>query len=250
MAARAIAAVRDGRSLSEALRALAGEPAAARAAAQDVAYGVFRRHGQGDFILSKLLSKALGHAETEALLLAALYRIETRPEAVHTVVDQAVAASATLVGGALKGLVNGVLRNYLRQRETLLAELERNDVAVHAHPAWWLARLRRAYPEQWPAIVAAGNAPPRATVLRAIEAIKDNKSAYLMAVGGAAYLVAKAIKSAKVVGFADLGMEAIYEFDVQDMPVTVAVDSSGTSVHNTGPKEWQAKIGKIPVKVG
>ena len=62
----------------------------------------------------------------------------------------------------------------------------------------------------------------------AIEAIKDNKSAYLMAVGGAAYLVAKAIKSAKVVGFADLGMEAIYEFDVENMPVTVAVDSSGT----------------------
>jgi fumarate hydratase class I len=83
----------------------------------------------------------------------------------------------------------------------------------------------------------------------AIEAIKDNKSAYLMAVGGAAYLVAKAIKAAKVVGFEDLGMEAIYEFDVQDMPVTVAVDSSGTSVHETGPKEWQARIGKIPVKV-
>ena len=82
----------------------------------------------------------------------------------------------------------------------------------------------------------------------AIEAIKDNKSAYLMAVGGAAYLVAKAIKSAKVVGFADLGMEAIYEFDVENMPVTVAVDSSGISVHETGPKEWQVKIGKIPVK--
>ncbi|MBK7686387.1 MAG: fumarate hydratase [Rhodocyclaceae bacterium] len=81
----------------------------------------------------------------------------------------------------------------------------------------------------------------------AIAAIKDNKSAYLMAVGGAAYLVSKAIKSAKVVGFADLGMEAIYEFEVQDMPVTVAVDSAGTSVHTTGPKEWQAKIGKIPV---
>ncbi len=81
----------------------------------------------------------------------------------------------------------------------------------------------------------------------AIEAIKDNKSAYLMAVGGAAYLVAKAIKSAKVVGFADLGMEAIYEFEVKDMPVTVAVDSAGTSVHTTGPKEWQARIGKISV---
>ncbi len=81
----------------------------------------------------------------------------------------------------------------------------------------------------------------------AIESIKQHKSAYLMAVGGAAYLVAKAIKGAKVVGFADLGMEAIYEFEVKDMPVTVAVDALGTSVHNTGPKEWQARIGKIPV---
>jgi fumarate hydratase class I len=83
----------------------------------------------------------------------------------------------------------------------------------------------------------------------AIEAIRQHKSAYLMAVGGAAYLVSKAIKASKVVGFADLGMEAIYEFDVKDMPVTVAVDASGTSVHQTGPKEWQAKIGKIPVTV-
>ena len=76
----------------------------------------------------------------------------------------------------------------------------------------------------------------------AIEAIKQHKSAYLMAVGGAAYLVSKAIKSAKVVGFADLGMEAIYEFDVKDMPVTVAVDANGVSVHNTGPHEWHDKI--------
>jgi len=83
----------------------------------------------------------------------------------------------------------------------------------------------------------------------AIEAIKNHQSAYLMAVGGAAYLVSKAIKGAKVVGFADLGMEAIYEFEIKDMPVTVAVDAAGTSVHNTAPKEWQAKIGKIPVAV-
>ncbi len=83
----------------------------------------------------------------------------------------------------------------------------------------------------------------------AIAAIKKHKSAYLMAVGGAAYLVAKAIKGAQVVGFADLGMEAIYEFDLCDMPVTVAVDAQGTSVHNTGPREWQARIGKIPVAV-
>ena len=80
-----------------------------------------------------------------------------------------------------------------------------------------------------------------------IEAIRKHGSAYLMAVGGAAYLVAKAIKGATVLGFADLGMEAIYEFDVVDMPVTVAVSADGTSVHHTGPREWQARIGKIPV---
>jgi fumarate hydratase, class I len=81
----------------------------------------------------------------------------------------------------------------------------------------------------------------------AIEAIKKHKSAYLMAVGGAAYLVSKAIKHAKVVGFADLGMEAIYEFDVEDMPVTVAVDSTGVSMHKAGPLHWQTRIGIIPI---
>ena len=88
----------------------------------------------------------------------------------------------------------------------------------------------------------------------ALEAIRKHQSVYLMAVGGSAYLVSKAIKAARVVGFADLGMEAIYEFEVRDMPVTVAVDSQGTSVHVTGPKEWQARIaggtlGGIPVVV-
>ncbi len=81
----------------------------------------------------------------------------------------------------------------------------------------------------------------------ALEAIRKHKSAYLMAVGGAAYLVSKAIKSSRLLAFPDLGMEAIYEFEVQDMPVTVAVDSQGESVHKTGPAEWQARIGKIPV---
>ena len=81
----------------------------------------------------------------------------------------------------------------------------------------------------------------------AIDSIQRHKAIYLMAVGGAAYLVSKAIKASRVLAFADLGMEAIYEFTVQDMPVTVAVDTNGTSVHETGPAEWRAKIGKIPV---
>lgn len=76
----------------------------------------------------------------------------------------------------------------------------------------------------------------------AIEAIRDNGAVYLMAVGGAAYLVSKAIKASRVLAFEDLGMEAIYEFTVEDMPVTVAVDARGVSVHQTGPAEWKARI--------
>ena len=82
-----------------------------------------------------------------------------------------------------------------------------------------------------------------------IEAIARHRAAYLMAVGGAAYLVSKAIRKSRVVAFEDLGMEAIYEFEVEDMPVTVAVDSRGVSVHRTGPAKWRGIIGKLPVEV-
>lgn len=82
----------------------------------------------------------------------------------------------------------------------------------------------------------------------AIEAIKKHGSVYLMAVGGAAYLVSKAIRKSRIVAFEELGMEAIHEFEVEDMPVTVAVDSFGESVHQTAPRYWQAKIGKIPLQ--
>ncbi|MBS1201651.1 MAG: fumarate hydratase, partial [Chromatiaceae bacterium] len=85
--------------------------------------------------------------------------------------------------------------------------------------------------------------------LAAIESIRRHGAVYLIAVGGAAYLVAKAIKGSRVVAFEDLGMEAIREFVVQDMPVTVAVDSRGESIHQTGPEQWRARIGKIPVSV-
>ncbi|HEY3327233.1 MAG TPA: fumarate hydratase [Novimethylophilus sp.] len=81
----------------------------------------------------------------------------------------------------------------------------------------------------------------------AIDSIRRHQSVYLIAVGGAAYLVSKAIKSARIAAFADLGMEAIYEFVVEDMPVTVAVDSQGNSIHESGPAEWRARIGQIPV---
>ena len=80
-----------------------------------------------------------------------------------------------------------------------------------------------------------------------LEAIRKHQAAYLMAVGGAAYLVSKAIRASRVVAFEDLGMEAIYEFTVEEMPVTVAVDAAGNNVHETGPREWQEKIRRLPV---
>jgi fumarate hydratase class I len=83
----------------------------------------------------------------------------------------------------------------------------------------------------------------------ALEAIRKHKAAYLMAVGGAAYLVSKAIRKSKVLAFDDLGMEAIHEFEIKDMPVTVAVDANGTSVHNTGPAEWSKKIVELKIPV-
>ncbi len=83
----------------------------------------------------------------------------------------------------------------------------------------------------------------------AIAAIKRHQAVYLIAIGGAAYLVSKAIRSSRLLAFGDLGMEAIYEFEVKDMPVTVAVDCNGESIHSTGPAEWRARIGKIPVSV-
>ena len=82
----------------------------------------------------------------------------------------------------------------------------------------------------------------------AVESIRKHGAVYLMAVGGAAYLVAKAIRSSRVIAFEDLGMEAIREFEVADMPVTVAVSAGGESVHQTGPREWRMRIGKIPLQ--
>ena len=164
LAARVLAAVNGGKSLNEALGLLAGEVPAARAAAQDVAYGVLRRYGWGEFILGRLLAKPLTHAETHALLLGALYRLDTRADSAPMVVDQAVAAAGELAGGVFRGLVNGVLRNFLRQREGLLAALAGDEEARYRHPRWWLARLRRTHPDAWPAIVDAANRAPPMTL--------------------------------------------------------------------------------------
>ncbi|MDP3638873.1 MAG: transcription antitermination factor NusB, partial [Azonexus sp.] len=150
-AARINATVFAGQSLADGQ--LARVDPIARPAVQDIVYGSLRCYGRGDFFLSRLLARPLADNEVRALLLVAIYRLETRPEAAHTVVDQAVAAAAELAGGNFRGLVNGVLRNFLRQQSELTAALLANAVAASQHPEWWLRTLQAAWPDDWQNIV-------------------------------------------------------------------------------------------------
>jgi 16S rRNA (cytosine967-C5)-methyltransferase len=187
-AARIDAAVLAGQSLADGL--LARVDAQARPAVQDLVYGSLRAYGRGDFFLGRLLQRPLDQVDVRCLLLVAIYRLETRPTATHTVVDQAVAAAGELASGRLKGLVNAVLRNFLRQQPELVAAAAADPVAGSQHPAWWLARLQAAYPSDWPRIVAAGNqAPPMGLRVNVRQCPRDAYQQQLAAAGIAAQAV-------------------------------------------------------------
>lgn len=158
-AAGLIAAVIAGRNFDTVL-ARAGLPGPLRAATMDLAYSTLRAFGRGDFLLDRLLARAPKDAAVRGLLLVALARLEARPDEAHTTVDQAVTAAARLGKGQFKGLVNGVLRNFLRRRAELLALADADAVAHWQHPAWWIARLQQDHPQHWEGILAAGNSHP------------------------------------------------------------------------------------------
>ncbi|MDO8347965.1 MAG: 16S rRNA (cytosine(967)-C(5))-methyltransferase RsmB [Rugosibacter sp.] len=192
-AAELLATVFAGRNLDVALAAspLLG---VTRAAAMDLAYGALRGGGRGDFILSRLLAKPLAEPLLRGLLLAALARLEQRPAEAHTTVDQAVTAAAELINGRFKALVNAVLRNFLRQREALLAQAAADPVAHWQHPAWWIARLQKDHPHDWQAILAAGNThPPLALRVNRRRTTSADFLAQLAAAGLGARLVDEAI---------------------------------------------------------
>ena len=157
-ATRICTGVLQGQSLAEG--ALAHVDSAARPIVQDLVYQVLRQHGRGDFILGQLLQKPLAVQEVRCLLLLALYRLESRPQQTHATVDQAVIASGELAGGKFRGLVNAVLRNFLRQQPALLEALAHDPVACYQHPAWWVDQVMEDWPADWQAVLAAGNMPP------------------------------------------------------------------------------------------
>ena len=196
-----VACVIEGRNF-DAVLARAGLTGHVRAATMDLAYNSLRAFGRGDFFLGQLLDRPLAEAPPRGLLLAALTRLESRPEDAHTTVDQAVTAAARIARGRYKSLVNGVLRNFLRQREQLLVLAAADEVACWQHPAWWIARLRQDHPGRWQDILRAGNSHPplclRANRRRLASAGDASPAQLLLAQLDAAGIAAQALDEVAV----------------------------------------------------
>ena len=226
IAATAVSQVMDGRNLTLALQNLWREhphiTAQQRAVAQDLSYGTLRFYGRLQALLTQLLEKPLPDERARCLLLVALYQLEFDQAATHTVVDQAVMAAAQLRKPWAKGLVNGVLRNFLRRREELIAIIADDEVARYSYPGWWIQKLKANYPAQWQTILEAGNHHPPLT-LRVNRRLTDTE-AYcrrLMEVGvaarqlgGDAVMLQHAVALDKLPGFA-LGEVSVQDYGAQ-----------------------------------
>ncbi len=160
-AALAVHRVLDGQSLSAALQAsVADDAGAARALVHELAYGTLRHYGTLDALIRRLTDKAIPDRKLAALIAVALYQLEHARAPPFAVVDQAVAAAAEIARPAAKGLVNALLRRFLREREALLEDARREPVGRWSHPRWWISRVRSDWPQHWESILDAGNQRP------------------------------------------------------------------------------------------
>ena len=161
--ASVVAAVAGGESLGKALLRIADRPEngeALRAAIRDLSYRTLREYGINAALLDALLHKPLASPELRALLLVALNELRSAPQFAHTTVDQAVEAARQAGLDAAVGLANAVLRNFLRNSESLQRTAEESEAVLWRHPQWWVDRLRRAYPDQWRGVLAQSNNHP------------------------------------------------------------------------------------------
>jgi 16S rRNA (cytosine967-C5)-methyltransferase len=226
VAGDAIGYVRNGHALNDGLNALWRHypdlPPATRGAAQDMIYGTLRDYGRGEFLLGKLLQQPLTEPTIDGLLRVALHRLEVRADTAHTVVDQAVEAAARIARGGLKGLVNGVLRNALRQWDTLIAAADRDEEASLRHPKWWITRLRKTSPENWrEQLLAANTHPPmslrvnrRKTSMAAALSLLHDTGIEARQLGEFALRVAKPVPVASLPGFAN-GLLSVQDWGAQ-----------------------------------
>jgi 16S rRNA (cytosine967-C5)-methyltransferase len=225
-AAGAVLAVEQGRSLTPTLSTLwAAHPRltpAQRGAIQDLAFGVCRWRGTLDALLALLLRKPLTHARLHALLHVALYQLEWTRAPAHAVVDSAVRVCAAFGQRAAKGLVNAVLRSFLRGRPQLLAQARASDSGRLSYPQWWIDAIRQAWPAQWEAILQAGNEHPPMTLR--VNARRATPTAYLLllqqagigarALGGSAVLLDQPLSMQALPGFRD-GLVSVQDLGAQ-----------------------------------
>ncbi len=193
---------------------------ATRGAVRDIAWGTLRDYARGDVLLHDLLRKPLP-VEVYSVVLAALYRLSVRPEQSFSIVDQAVEAVASFAPG-LRGVVNAVLRNSQRQMARLSARLDDDEESHFRHPAWWIARLREAYPDDWQHVLEAGNQhPPMAlrvnTARTTVEEAKqrlDEADIDCRRLENGALLLAKPVPVNRLPGFAE-GMLSVQDAGAQ-----------------------------------
>jgi len=226
IAAKTVAQVLAGKNLTlaleSALRSYADATPQQRAVAQDLSYGTLRFYGELDAMLTCLLEKPLQDVNVECLLLVAIYQLNHDKAASHTVVDQAVNAASHHKKSWVKGLVNGVLRNFLRQHEALKQKALENEVARYSYPEWWINKVKKQYPADWQAILETGNQHPPMTLR--INQRKTNPQAYFDQLveqeiafdrlGEYAFKLAKPVSVDKVPGFAT-GEVSVQDYGAQ-----------------------------------
>lgn len=222
----AVADVLSGRNLTLALPdALNVFPKATpqqKGGAADLSYGTLRFYGEVNAYLTQLLEKPLSNVDIHALLLVAIYQLLHDKADDFTVVNQAVKAAGNAKPRWAKSLMNGVLRNFLRQKETLTAQLTMDEVALYSYPQWWINKLKHQYPSDWQAILQTGNAHPPMTLR--VNAKQSSASAYVkllarqdvdaMALGGEAVMLSKPITVDQVSGFMD-GVVSVQDYGAQ-----------------------------------
>ena len=208
-AARAVGGVLSGANLNAGLEAI--RPRTLRAAAQDLSFNALRGYGLIDAALDRLLARPLMDQAVRALLLAALAELLNRPQSAHVIVHQAVEAAGLVGQPHAKGLVNAVLRKFLRQGAQLRDEIENTETGRFRHPQWWIDRVRIAYPAQWEEVLRAGNAHPPMTLR--VNVRRSSVQSYLdklahaelhaRALGGAAVLIERPCPIDALPGFAE-----------------------------------------------
>lgn len=227
LASGAVNGVLAGRNLDQVLRKIWSQQGAAltaseRGAIQDISFGSLRWYGELKAILAKLVTRPVQDADVTALLIVALFQLRHTKAADHAVVDHAVQTVAALGKSQFKGLVNAVLRNFLRQREALIATVQQHHEARLSYPAWWIAKIQSQYPAQWNEILTAGNQHPPMTLR--INQRKTSVEHYLRrlsesdieasSLGHAALTLTQPVSMVRLPGFSD-GLVSVQDYSAQ-----------------------------------